>query len=174
MSRYTKEVNACLNKIARGEKSYFSDLFQLTANHLCMIAKKYLWNKSDYEDVVSDTYIKVHQYIHSFDSGQDGYNWLYKIVKNIALTYNEKEKLRIKKGLATDKRETITDMSEFDLHIDVERAFQKLDMQEREIVFEYFFKQYTLAEIAEKRGWVKSAVHKRIKKSLQKMEDFLT
>ena len=76
MSRYAKEVNACLSEIQKGNRAQFAVLFDLTANHLRVIAKKYLFNKSDCDDVVSDAYLKVYQYINTFDNNQDGYNWL--------------------------------------------------------------------------------------------------
>ena len=56
--------------------------------------------------------------------------------------------------------------------IDIENAFSKLDEQSQEILYEYYYLQYTLEEIAKNRGMGKSTVHKRIKKCLKKIENY--
>ena len=126
MSKYRKEVNKYLQGFQNGDRSQLGKVFDVTANHLCAVAYKYLTNKSYCDDVVSDAFCKVLQYISSFNMEQDGYNWLCKIVEKIAYTYNEKEKEKRENALPIDAIENLgkddgNKESKIDLLIAMER-----------------------------------------------------
>lgn len=78
MSKFAKEVNRYLIKIKCGDRSQeaLKKLYDVTSNHLQIVAKVYLRNKSYADDVVIETFQKAFLYIDSFDETQDGYNWL--------------------------------------------------------------------------------------------------
>ena len=59
MSKYGKIVNEYVEKIKAGDKNYLALLVELTFNHLANVARTYLINKADAEDVVADTFRKI-------------------------------------------------------------------------------------------------------------------
>lgn len=170
MSRYGREVNKYLKKVQKGDRQQMAPLFELTANHLRAVAYKYLIDKSYCDDVVSDAYCKVMQYIDSFDDRQDGYNWLCKIVERTAYSYNDKT------GRAADIDGIVNlgvEDKSADDKIDILAAMESLPPQDREAVYDYFYLGMSYSEIAAKHGMVKSAVHKRIKKAFSEMKKYL-
>lgn len=174
MSKYAKEVNKYLIRVQQGDKTQLGAVFELTANHLRAVAIKYLINKSYCDDVVSDAFCKALQYISSFDKKKDGYNWMCKIVEKVAYTYNEQEKVRRENTLAIEAIETVgLEEDNKETNIDLRTAIEKLPPQSQEIVYDYYCKSLTYAEMANKYHITKSAVHKRIKSIHKEMKKFL-
>lgn len=71
-------------------KELIEKLFAKTANHLKIIAARYLIDKSLIEDAVVEAFARIQIYIDKFDPNRDGYNWLCKIVENEARNLNKK------------------------------------------------------------------------------------
>lgn len=88
MSQYKRIVNKLLLHIKSGDKEKINDLFKLTFDHIKIIAITNLFNKNDYEDVVEESFLRIIKYIGSFNHLKDGYNWICKIVENVAKDFN--------------------------------------------------------------------------------------
>lgn len=170
MSKYAKEVNKCLVKIKHGYKSHYKDLFDLTWNHLSFVAKFYLNNKSNSDDVVMESYERVMKYINSYKEGSDGYNWLCKITEMVAYAYNEKESVFDRSN--TIESVEIKDFTEeIETKIDLDNVINRLDSESRDIIKCYFYLGMTYEEIGNKVGKTKSAICKRIKLILQDIKN---
>ena len=89
MSTLRGEVNKLLSGIKAGKEDSKEKLFELTYNHLKIIARCYVHNKNDIEDVLQIAYLKVFRYINAIDVSKDGYNWLCKIVQNEAYRFGK-------------------------------------------------------------------------------------
>lgn len=166
MSQYTKEVNAFLIKIQQGDVNQLDGLYEITFCHLRAVAEMYLANKSFADDIMNETYEKVLRYSYSFDREQDGYNWMCKIVQNLALSKN-KDELRI--GLAEnayfyanpapvlDVEDCLSDISFFE-------AIKELDEMDRQIAFCRFCLSEPLQTIGDRFGMSRAGIFKRLKK----------
>lgn len=174
MSRYGKEVNKCLKKVQKGDKTQMGQLFELTANHLRGVAFMYLSDKSYCDDVVSDAYCKVMQYIDSFDPKQDGYNWLCKITERTAYEYNDivnedrNHTVNLDEAFGVGVEDKVADAK-----IEIFTAMEKLPAADRQILYDYFYLRMTYDEIAAKNGMAKSAVYKKAKKSFEILKKYL-
>ena len=174
MSKYGREVNRYLRKVQRGDKEQMGRLFELTANHLRAVALNYLIDKSYCDDVVSDVYCKVMQYIKSFDRKKDGYNWMCKITERVAYSYNEKVKEQNKLTVDIDTVANLgSEDKDADVRIEIFAAMEKLSPQDREIIYERFYLDMSYAQIAAKHGIAKSSVHKRIKRAYAAIKKYL-
>ena len=89
MSILRKDVNKVLIKIKKGDEESKNVLFEKTYNHLKSIAYPYVRNKADVEDVLIEAYLRIYQYVATFDSNKDGYNWMCKIVQNVARDWDK-------------------------------------------------------------------------------------
>ena len=89
MSILRKDVNKVLIKIKKGDEESKNVLFEKTYNHLKSIAYPYVCNKADVEDVLIEAYLRIFQYVATFDSNKDGYNWMCKIVQNVARDWDK-------------------------------------------------------------------------------------
>lgn len=168
------KLNGAVNRILKRLKSgddCFENLYDLTYNHLLVVARKYLKDKSLAEDAVSEAYISVFKNIESFNEKQNGYNWLYTIVKckayNInALTHNYDE-------LNENMEYEIDIFEDSIIKSDISKALSILEKEERNLVFLRFFEDKTYAEIASIKKISAPMVHKSIKKIMKKMKKIL-
>ena len=174
MSRYGSEINKYLKKVQNGDMVQLGKVFDLTANHLRVIALKYLNNKTYCEDVVSDVFCKVIHYIHTFNPHKDGYNWLCKITERVAYSYNEIENESRNNTISIEKATNVgAETNNIDEHLEMLMAMGNLTETDKNIVYDYFYLNLTYENIAAKYGVVKSAIHKRIKKSFKIIKEYL-
>ena len=164
MSILRTDVNKILIRIQKGEEESKNVLFEKTYNHLKRIAYPYVRNKNNVEDVLEDAYLKMFQYVYSFDPKQDGYNWMCKIVQNTAWDWNKQYSQEIPlediepSSQVIEIEDMIADKDE------VGRWLQPYSERDRKMMHLRFFEDKTIESIAEALGMGKSNVHKRISK----------
>ena len=169
MSFLGKQTNEILLRIKQGDEASKNELFNFTYNHLIIVAQKYLNNKSNAEDVVSSAYLKAFSYINSFESTQDGYNWLCKIVQNLCFDFNKKDK----QWVPFEKVANIAHSIDIETHIEKKDTIQtylsSYSEQEQYFIYLRFWENRSFAEIAKLTGRKKSYVHKRVSKILKEI-----
>lgn len=163
MSSIGAEVNQILREIKLKRKDSFERLFAMTYNHLKIVAFNYLADKNDVEDVLNEAYLRVYRFIDTVDLKKDGYNWICKIIQNVAYDFNAKKK------------------KEFTCHIEVGDLFYELDEnkseysylwsailelepQQRKLIYYRFWEGYSLSELAKRFELKKTTVHKKLQK----------
>ncbi len=172
MTEYGKQVNKCLIRIQKGDNEGLAELFELTANHLRMVARLYLDDKSLCDDVVMETFLRVMKYNGAFNTIRDGYGWLCGIARNEALTCKNREKKYAAWESAERMESKKDEWGEADVQLTVFFATEKLGERDREIAQLRYCYDYTLQEIARITGMSKTAVYKRlakIKKNFEKV-----
>ena len=168
--KFIKTVNKLIVKIAHGDSRALEMLFDLTKKPLFYVAKMYLSDKNNAEDVLSETYLKLVRNAKNFDKSKNGYNWLYEITKNTALNMNRKNDIG-----KLDDNELIYECLEGLINrIAVERAMSELEADEKRIIYEYFFERKTIQQIADRLHKSKSTVHGYLMKILEKLKKYLT
>lgn len=172
-SRSIQKINKCIIRIAGKKESALDELFELTKKDLYVVACSYLYDKSKAEDVLSDSYLKVVKSAASFDRKQNGYNWLYEIVKNTALNQNKKDKLRDGEPLTETNQPNYEFVESLCNRLMVEQALNGLSEEEKRIIYEYFFERKTVKEIADRIGKPKTTTYDLIKRLLEKMKNRL-
>ncbi len=174
MSKYSQQVNTLLIQIKDGDKSKMSELFDLTRNHLRHVALHYLVNKKDCDDAVSETYFRVVKYIATFDARKDGYNWICRIVQNVAMDMNKEHV-----NYVSHEDSLIDDFSypdEIDGMLTRDALYQyvkTLSQVDRQIIYYRYYLDLPYDAIAKKLNRAKSFVHSRSKILSEKiMENF--
>ena len=169
MSFLRGEVNRILRKLKNGNNTMLQDLYQLTFNHLKVIAYRYIVNKNGWEDVLIETYICVQKYIQTFNDEKDGYNWLCKIVENIAHNMNRKNYREVPSEeiyLAFCVDDIMLEKFKND---ELLRALSKRTSCEQELVYLNFYRGLTYKEIAEVVGRKASEVKLHIKTAINEI-----
>jgi len=173
MSKLGEEVNSLIKEIKKGKWHAFEKLHDLTYNHLTVIAYNYLYDSSDIEDVINNSYFRIYQYINSADADKDVYNWMCKIVQNIAYQYNKKHNVTVD----INKAETQNLFYELDDSIiettDIMRAVKALNREEQELIYLKYWEDLSFSEIATLKGAKKPTVYKRISVALKKVKEIL-
>ena len=169
MSILRKDVNKVLIKIKKGDEESKNVLFKKTYNHLKIIAYPYVRNKADVEDVLVEAYLRMYQYVATFDPKKDGYNWMCKIVQNVARDWDKDFFEGVSLEVA-EQNGPIIEMEEMIATKDeVQRWLQPYSERDRKMMYLRFWKNRTIEEIARTLEMKKSNVHKRISKILKEI-----
>lgn len=169
MSILRKEVNRILKRIKKGEEESKNVLFEKTYNHLKRIAYPYVRNKDDVEDVLAEAYLRMYQYIGSFNPKKDGYNWMCRIVQNAARDWDEDFFQTIPLEEAEKNSQVLEWEEAVALKDEVERLLQEYSERDRKMMHMRFWEDRTIEEIAQALGMGKSNVHKQISKILKEI-----
>lgn len=173
MSKLCKETNKILIDLQKGNKAKQRELYDLTFNYLKVIALRYAADKNDYEDILQEAYLRAFRYIDSFDKNEDGYNWLCKIVQNVAYdfgkNYSPTEPLENAKHLKIFGEE-FNKIASKDAVI---RELQKLTAYEQNLIYLKFYEDLPYSEVARKMNSKKSTVHKQILKLFEALKNKL-
>ena len=106
--------------------------------------------------------MRVFKYIGTADLTKDGYNWLCKIVQNVANDFKRKTEgnFPLEEISATRADESIEDaIADKDMLL---RELGKLTEYDRQIMLLRFWQDHTIDQIAAETKRSKSAIHKRI------------
>lgn len=169
MSILRKDVNKILIKIKKGDEESKNVLFEKTYNHLKIIAYPYVRNKADVDDVVTAAYLKIYQYIYSFDPQKDGYNWMCKIVQNVAWDWNKQYSQEVPLEDIPPSSQVIDIEEIIATRDEIKRWLQPYPEHDRKMIYLRVWENRTIEEIAEELGMKKSNVHKRISKILKEI-----
>lgn len=169
MSILRKDVNKVLIKIKKGDEESKNVLFEKTYNHLKSIAYPYVRNKADVEDVLIEAYLRIFQYVATFDPNKDGYNWMCKIVQNVARDWDKNFFQNVPLE-DVEQNVPIIEMEEMIVMRDeVQRLLQPYSERDRKMMYLRFWENRTIEEIARSLEMKKSNVHKRISKILKEI-----
>lgn len=170
MSKYRHQVNELLLDIKQGNKAAAETLYELTFNHLKTIALCYLYNKTFVEDVLSESYCRVFNYIGTFDEFKDGYNWMCRIVQNVAMDINKKE-LRYSADDEIDAADLtfVEDTDSILLKDELHKAMAAYSEFDTLLIYYRFYLDWTYEAIAEKLRCSKAYAHKRMKIVIQNL-----
>lgn len=85
------KVDEYLARIRQGDSSALDPLYEKTAKALFSLCYTYMHNHHDSEEALSETYLTLVRNIEKY-RGENGFNWLYTIAKNICLNMIRKNK----------------------------------------------------------------------------------
>ena len=147
-------------------------------------------NREDAEDLVQDTYLKMHRFLHTFEEGSNLKAWLFKILRNTFINkYRKKmrepqeindnnEDFSLYDRIAADKDEydplnkSSFNIEEF-LEDDVKCALESLPLAFREIVCYSDLEGLSYEEISEVIGCPIGTVKSRLFRSRRLLQKFL-
>ncbi len=167
-----QKINEYLADIKKGDVYSLNVLFEMIGNHLAVVAHMYLKDKTADWDIVGEVYRRVGTSIGTFDTSRDGYNWLYKIVKNAALSYNKYEAKH--KTIDIDKVSSVVNTESFtessNEWIDFCAVLDKFDDESKKLFEMRYIQDLPQKKIARKLKISEAAVSQRINKLLQDLE----
>lgn len=166
MSRFRNEINSILEKVQAGDKDSFKELYDATYSHLKRIAMMYAEDKSEWEDILVESYIRAFKYVKTANLEKDGYNWLCKIVQNVAFDFSKKKQPPLYQKDSTFE-EIEQQIFERDFLI---TEMEKLPEKDQKLLYMRFWEDKSFAEIASELQMQKSTVHKRAQILLKQLK----
>lgn len=155
-------------RMANGDRDAFGDLYHVTSSAVYGFALSILKNKHDAENVMHDTYIRAFKSAPSYKPMGKPMAWILTIVRN--LSYNLLKSGHMSEDLS--EYEGLLGASESESSVDrmiLEKAFEILEFEERQIVILHALTGMKHKEIAELLDIPIGTVLSKYNRSLKKM-----
>ena len=173
MDKLVLKINKLIYRISKGDNHALDELFELTSRMLLTMARKYLFDKSYAEDLVSETYFKLVKNASKFNPAQNGLNWLYKIIHNEAVNYNRRDYSSYNCEL-TDEAAMVDDCVDDWLDkILIKDALNQLSAEERLVIYLRYWEGLNYQEVAKRINKPLTTTYDYINKILKKLKKLL-
>jgi len=162
------------------KETAFNELLQLYKERLYWHIRHIVKSHDDADDVLQNTFIKIHRSIHNFKGDSKLYSWMYRIATNESITHINKNSKRMQLSTEEYQEQAIQNLQADvyfegdDIQIQLQKAIANLpDKQQLVFNMKYFqnIKYKDMSEILEtSEGALKASYHIAVKK----IEAFLT
>lgn len=165
-----------IKKIQDGNKSAFRDLYDLYFDYAIRVATVVMNNNAMYAaDAVQETFIRVYQNIHLYQTDRPFKPWFYKILLNECNRILKKNSKVVSVGEFSERDQSQTELEnhQFVEYEDLYDAIRELQSHNRiPIVLKYLngFKEQEIADILEENL---NTIKSRLFKGRQKLKQFL-
>lgn len=165
-----QKINKYLLNLKKDNGKSLAKLFEYTYSNLYKVAYTYLNNKSDAEDVLSQAYENVVNYINTFDKNMNGYNWMFTIVKNCAIEFNKNEARRL--DVTCDLDENIQDNNDVLERLLLKDSLSTLSDFELDLVRRRYWEGWTVKEISQDLNIPITTIYNRLDIIYKKLRKF--
>ena len=166
-------INRLIACIASGNEAALNELARLISSRMLSVARAIVRDRALAEDVVQESFVRIVNKAHRFKYG-NGYAWVCKIVHNTALNTLRKAKPTADIDEFYDIADTMDVAEKSAASLAVEQAMSVLDKQEKLLIYQKYFMDYTVRDSAKATGIDKSTISRKIIKAEEKMRLFLT
>lgn len=128
----------------RGSLRAYERLYEIHASRMKSIAFHMIGNRTDAEDVVQETFLKVYRAMSGFGEQSSLATWIYRILLNTCYDHGRK-KQRLKESPALGDPAGRSDMS---LRIGLERAIERLNERHKTVFLLFEVEGLKHSEIA--------------------------
>lgn len=174
----TETDHELIVKAVAGDVAAFGRLVARYQQDAVRIAAVALGTASDADDVVQDSFVKVHRALSGFDLTVPFRPWLYRVVVNTARTRqrssSRRNNLRLRFASSSGRSEAVADgPDDIAVHLDQRRqlvdALNQLSPDDRLILTYRWYEQLSEAEIAEALDCPAGTVKSRLSRAMQRL-----
>ncbi|MCH5154545.1 MAG: sigma-70 family RNA polymerase sigma factor [Clostridiales bacterium] len=169
-----QQINQLIAWIARGNEAALNELARLVSARMLSIARAVVHDRALAEDVVQESFIKIVNKAHRFKQNTNGYAWLCKIVHNTALNALRTNKHNADIDEFYDIAATADVAEQSTAALSVSQAMSVLTEQEKLLIYQKYFMDFTVRDSAKATGLSKSTVSRKIAEAEEKMRKFMT
>lgn len=167
-------------RIARGDTAALRELYDALSGNVFALAIQMTDSREDAEEVVQDTFVNVHDNADRYDPARGSARaWIYTIARNECRMRLRKRSSRPKKADAVDLHEPGVPLAadpvgaSHEDRIVVQRALNRLDDDEADLLEMAYFGGFSHREIADTTDRPLGTIKSRIRRALLKLRDFL-
>ena len=174
-----KELTMLIRRAKDGDKDAFSQLYMNYVTPVYRYVFSRVRNKSDAEDIVSDTFMRAYQAFARFeDEGKTLLPYLFTIARNLLINQSRKKKPDLIEQEQMDRQgdesfSPVREAMSSERSLALRASMVALSQMEREIVELRFFGEQSYAEIAvilEKR---EDAIRQHVARAMRKLRTHL-
>lgn len=174
MDELITRFNTIIVNIGQGNIHALNELYEHYGGLLYTMARKYLFDKSFAEDVVSEVFCKIVKSSHKFNPKQNGLNWVFKIVKNTCIDWNKRYTNNCDDIYEyCDLASVFPNYEETETHSLIQKALSSLNDEENLIIYLKYWEGLTIREIAKKMKKPKSTIQYIYSQSIEKIAQYL-
>lgn len=168
-----------LMRVQDGDDAALRALYEALGRNVFALALQLVRSREDAEEVVQDTFVKVHAHAGRFDAGRGSVRaWVYTIARNEA-----RMRLRARGARpasdGTDPHDPASELAAAPLGADaadrltVEQAFAGVPRDDARLLHDAFILGYSHTEIAEREAAPLGTVKSRLRRALLRARDAL-
>lgn len=165
-----------LRQVLAGDTSKFSYFITQYKDMAFSIAFRILSNREDAEEVVQDSFMKAFKSLSSFRQESKFSTWLYRIVVNTALKRRGKDNPEVDVDISNLPAETpdyietaYSALAHDDQKKVINRAMEKLGMEDRLLLTLFYLNENTIEEINEITGISNENIKMKLHRARKKM-----
>lgn len=169
-----EKLNRLIIAVADGHADCLDGIYEIAGGRMLAVAAG-IAGRNGAEDVLHDSFIKIARFAHKYKR-DNPYGWLMKIVRNTALDYVRSQSIR-----AEVSTEVMFNLSSLDYSPDkrddaimLEQAINKLEPDEKKVIYYTYFLDMTVREIAEILKCSKSAAQRTAERAEKKLKNILS
>jgi RNA polymerase sigma-70 factor (ECF subfamily) len=161
-----------INRWQSGDAEAFDRLYDLYAPTVYRLGWAMLRQREDAEDMVQETFLRVHRARASFDPARAAFStWLYQIALNLCRSrLRQRHWTFVPWGEAPGQQKTIPDLAPGPEKLALRQEFQqalwsavqRLNDRQREVIVLYYYLDLSSREIAEILGIPEGTVYSRL------------
>ncbi len=174
MSKENARESEIIFKVLSGDRNSFSLLIESYKNQIFSLAFRLTGNFQESEDLAQETFIRAYSKLYQFNTQKNFFTWIYSISLNLIRNHLKK---RNKAGFneATESSIEANSSPERDLIESQEsemlqKCFNLLTDDFREIIVLKYYQGLTFADISEVLGISESAAKMRLYRGLEKLK----
>jgi len=176
---------ALLQKVARGDRRSFEELYQRFSGVLFSTAYRVLNNQEAAEDVLQDVFVQIWEKAPLYDPARGKpMTWAVTLTRNKSIdrlrSTQRRSRLQDDFQQESDSFEKFDDRNSFELvsagetNDLVREVMKKLSTDQREAIELAFFSSMTQIEIAERLGEPLGTIKARIRRGLMRLRELLS
>jgi RNA polymerase sigma-70 factor, ECF subfamily len=174
------DISALISRVALGDRAAFNALYQATSAKLFGVALRVLKNRTDAEDVMQETYVKIWHSAGKYQvSGYSPITWLVTIARNTSI-----DRIRVKRPQTAeldeafelaDTRATPEQVAVHDGEAGrLKACLDKLSPGRAEAVKAAYMEGYSYQELADRLNQPLNTVRTWLRRSLASLRECLS
>lgn len=156
--------------------THASELERLVEQHQTAVLRTcylYLCDRSQAEDAVQETFLKVYKGLDTFRGESSEKTWIMKIAMNTCYKMNRSGWSRFINRRVTPEMLPETSVPFEEKDDELTRAVIRLPIRLREVILLYYYQGLNVNEIAEALGISQPSVSGRLKRGRERLKDML-
>ena len=89
-----KRLQGSIESAKEGDETAFNHLMNLTGPFSRSIARRYVTNPTDQEDLLQDAWLKIWKNLNNYEPSRPFLSWIQSIIRNTAIDWYRKQKKR--------------------------------------------------------------------------------
>mgnify|MGYP006300744471 CR=1 FL=1 len=169
-----------VERMRQGDESALRELYDALGRNVFALALQMVGSREDAEEVVQDTFVKVHEHAARFDQARGSVRaWVYTIARNAGRMRLRARSSRPEPAIGREPEDVVPESgrSSEAARVDrltVQEAFASMSDDEARLLEDAFYGGYSHADLAERDGVALGTVKSRLRRAMLKARDALS